>query len=83
MMFGYLLAKAVDLYSLIMLVWVIASWFPNARRYELVRLTGRACEPLLRVARRALPATGGFDFSPVLVLFLLQLLASALRGLAL
>lgn len=81
MTLGYIISRAVDFYSLLMLVWVVTSWFPAARRHEIVRLVGRACEPLLGVARRIIPSTGGIDFSPVLVIFLLQAVANGLRGL--
>jgi len=81
-MLGYILSRVVDLYSLIILFWVITSWFPRLRRREIVRTVGRACEPVLGVARRIIPNTGRLDFSPVLVIVLLQVLASALRRLA-
>lgn len=81
MMLGYLLSRGVDLYSLIILAWVVTSWFPDTRRHEAVRLVGRVCEPVLGVARRIVPSTGRIDFSPVLVIILLQVLSNALRGL--
>lgn len=72
------MARVVDLYSLLMLVWVIASWVPQMQRNALVRQVGRLCEPPLRLVRQVLPATGGIDFSPMVVILLLQLLSRAL-----
>ena len=69
MTLGYILSRAVDLYSLVILAWVVTSWFPAARRHEVVRLLGKVAEPPLRVAGRIVPSTGGIDFSPMLVQF--------------
>ncbi|MFH1184900.1 MAG: YggT family protein [Chloroflexota bacterium] len=81
-MLGYILSRAIDFYSLIILFWVITSWFPRLRRHEIVRTVGRACEPVLGVARRIIPSSGGIDLSPMLVIILLQVLAGVLRRLA-
>jgi uncharacterized protein YggT (Ycf19 family) len=32
------------------------------------------CEPFLRIFRRVLPSFGGFDFSPILAIFTLQVI---------
>ena len=70
-----ILATLVNLYSLVMLVWVVASWVPQLRRHSALRWVERLCEPLLRPVRRVLPVSGGIDFSPMVVLLGLQLLA--------
>ncbi|MCB9556354.1 MAG: YggT family protein [Deltaproteobacteria bacterium] len=75
-----IIARAVDVYSLLMLVWVIASWLPKLRAIWLVRQIGRVCEPPLRWVRRVVPATGGIDFSPMVMLVVLQLVARAILG---
>jgi len=58
----------------------VLSWVqpdPDAvpRRY-LVRLT----EPLYAPVRAILPSSGPFDFSPLVIIVLLQILRSALMG---
>ena len=78
MSIGYMLSRIVDLYSLVILFWVITSWFPQLRRYQLARLAGRIREPALGLARRVIPSTGGVDFSPMLVIFGLQLISNGL-----
>ncbi len=47
----------------------------------LVRFTYQATEPLLAPIRRILPAMGGLDFSPLILLFGLNLLRNILIGL--
>ena len=78
-----MLDRLIDLYSLIILFWVITSWFPRMRRHEFVHLVGRVCEPILGIARRIIPNTGGLDFSPILVIVLLQVVANGLRRMGL
>lgn len=81
MTIGFILAGLVQLYLFAILGWVIASWIPSARRYRAVRMLGRVTEPFLRLFRAVLPPMGGFDFSPVLAILLLQFLANWLRTL--
>ena len=33
------------------------------------------CEPFLRIFRRFIPSLGGFDFSPILAIFTLQIVS--------
>ena len=47
----------------------------------ILRLVYQATEPLLAPIRRLLPATGGVDFSPMILLFGLYFIRSFLYGL--
>ncbi|MFC2042087.1 YggT family protein [Chloroflexota bacterium] len=52
----------------------VLSWFsprPNALTILLVRIT----EPILTPLRRIVPQTGMFDFTPLVAIILLQLIA--------
>jgi len=69
--------SVLTLYLVAILVVVILSWvnpYPN----PLSQLLGRLTQPLLRPARRLLPAGGGIDFSPMLVGVVLVLAQMAL-----
>jgi len=72
------LASLIDLYSLVVLVAVILSWVPLDPRNPLVTITHTLTEPVLAPIRHALPATGGLDLSPMVLLFALQLLKTLL-----
>ena len=72
------LANLIDLYSLVVLVAVILSWVPLDRRNPLVTITHTLTEPVLAPIRNVLPATGGLDLSPMVLLFALQILKSLL-----
>ncbi|MEO8903682.1 MAG: YggT family protein [Polyangiaceae bacterium] len=69
----FLVALALDAYSLVVLLAVICSWVNLAPDHPVVRFTSRLTEPALEPIRRVLPNIGGMDFSPMLLLFLLRL----------
>jgi YggT family protein len=69
-----LLARLIDLYSLIVLVAVILSWTQMDRRNPLAAIVYGLTEPLLAPIRSVLPPMGGLDFSPMLLLVALQIL---------
>ena len=78
-----LLRLTINVYFYAILLRVILSWFmPYGMQHNpagdlLVSLT----EPLMRPARRLIPAVGGLDLSPIVVLVGLQLLQLALAHL--
>lgn len=74
-----ILSYVLQIYSLILLARVLSSWFPNLDpNSPIVRFLHEATEPVLQPIRRALPRTGGFDFSPLIVLVGIQVLHSLL-----
>jgi len=73
-----LIVWLIDLYSLVVLVSVILSWTPMDPRSPVVTLVSSLVEPVLAPIRRVLPVIGGFDFSPMVLLFALQTLKGLL-----
>jgi YggT family protein len=69
-----LIDTLIDLYSLIVLAAVIASWLPVDRRHPLVTMLHRLTEPALAPIRRVLPPLGGLDLSPMVLLVALRFL---------
>jgi YggT family protein len=72
----------INIYSLVLLVAIIASWV-NADPYNpIVRFLRGATEPLLARVRRVLPfvVVGAFDLSPLVVMLALQFLRTFLVG---
>ncbi|MDH5752547.1 MAG: YggT family protein [Deltaproteobacteria bacterium] len=61
------------LYTFLVLARVVLSWVQTDPRNQLVSLVVRLTEPVMAPVRNLMPAMGGFDFSPILVLFLLQI----------
>ena len=85
------IAKVLDMllwfYMWVVIARVVVSWV-NADPYNpIVRAILSVTEPLLYRIRRALPASGGIDFSPLVVfagiLFLQTFLVRSLADLAL
>ncbi len=56
------------------LIQVILSWVAPGTHNPMTSIIYQLSEPVLRPARNMLPAMGGFDLSPILVLIALQLL---------
>ena len=75
-----LLAYLIDLYSLVVLAFVILSWVPVDPRNPVVGVVASLTEPVLAPIRRMLPAMGGLDFSAMILLVVLQVVRSALSS---
>ena len=69
-----ILIKIIDLYSLIVFVAVILSWFQLPYDNPVVQIVNRLTEPLLQPIRSVLPTMGRMDFSPIVLLVGLQML---------
>ncbi len=69
-----LIARLIDLYSLIVLASVVLSWVQLSPEHPLVRITHTLTEPVLAPIRRLLPDVGGLDFSPMVLLVGLRML---------
>ena len=57
---------------------VMISWVDPAGSWRISRILIDMSEPLLGPVRRILPSAAGFDFSPIVVMILLQVLRSSL-----
>lgn len=75
-----LATMTVWVYLVCIFVWVILSWLQSAY-HPISIFLGQLIEPVLRPARRLLPATGGFDVSPMIVTILLVAILIALGDL--
>lgn len=63
---------------LVVLGRVLISWVDRTGSGRIARLLIELSEPILGPIRRVLPTTGGFDWSPLLVMVLLQFLRGLL-----
>jgi len=78
-----LTALVLLFYTGAVLLYVLLSWFGDRGRNPMATLLGELVEPVLRPARLLLPAIGGLDLSPIIVIVLLQTTLLALRQVAL
>lgn len=80
-----ILSSIINLYSLIIFVWAILSWFQNSNRTirEIYRVLDTIVSPYVNLFRRFIKPMGGIDFSPFIALIVLQLIARLLFSLLL
>ena len=70
-----LLCNAVSLFTMMIIVRVVLSWFPSTSGGFIAQVSyfvGRITEPVLSAVRQKLPRTGAIDFSSLIVLLFLQ-----------
>ena len=77
-----LIAQLIQLYVIVIIAGALLSWFPSEPGSGLhqIRLTiARITDPVMMPVRRAVGASfGGIDFSPIIVIIGLQLVAGVL-----
>ncbi|MEX2161935.1 MAG: YggT family protein [Anaerolineales bacterium] len=75
-----LIVIVMNIFSILIVLYVILTYVLTP--YHPVRESlDRIVEPMLAPIRRLLPYTGGLDFSPVVLLLLVQLIGRLLLGL--
>lgn len=79
----YILCQLAYLYSIVIILRAISSFFPispGSPFAPVVSFLYRVTEPVFAPVRRVMPATGPFDFTPLVVLLALQILVPLLLG---
>ena len=72
---GSPLQALINAYSLVVFVRVIISWIQLPPNNPIAHYSRVLTEPLLEPIRKLLPASGGLDFSPLILLVLLRFIA--------
>lgn len=79
-----IVSRILDFYALLILVYVIISWFrPRGLLYDVFHVIGTVVEPYISLFRRFMPSTGAVDFSPLVAILVLQYLIRPLLMLVL
>jgi YggT family protein len=76
---GFILYGFLAIYSLLIVMRVVFSWFMSWMN-PLMRLLIRVTDPILEPFRRLIPPVGFLDISPIVVLFILWFLQTAVAG---
>lgn len=74
-----MLCQLFALYSLVVVLRAVSSWFPigpGSAAAPVVAFLHRITEPVFAPIRSVLPSLGGFDFTPIVVIVGLQVVAS-------
>ncbi|EMB56065.1 YggT family protein [Streptococcus mutans] len=69
-----ILARVVDIYSFLLVIYALLSWFPNAYDTWLGKLLVDIVKPIIKPFRRFDFQFAGLDFKIIVILLLLQLL---------
>jgi YggT family protein len=69
-----LLSEVIRIYSYIVLASVIVSWVAPQSNHPALQLLRSVTEPVFDKVRRVVPAMGGLDLSPMIVLIALHFL---------
>ncbi len=69
-----LLSQVVHIYSLVVLASVIVSWVAPHSQHPAIQFLRSVTEPVFEQVRRVIPAMGGIDLSPMIVLIALHFL---------
>jgi uncharacterized protein YggT (Ycf19 family) len=71
--------KLAQIYSYVIIAYVLLSWVPNARSSFIGELLGKVVEPYLSPFRRLIPPIGGMiDISPIVALIALNFVAEGI-----
>lgn len=76
----YLIVQLANLYTFIIFIYCIFSWFPIPRdgiMADINAFLGKICDPFLDIFRKFIPSIGGaVDISPIVGFVVLQLVVS-------
>ncbi|AIE59577.1 YggT family protein [Bacillus methanolicus] len=67
-----LILKLFEIYSWALIIYILMSWFPNARESAIGQFLARICEPYLEPFRRLIPPIGMIDVSPIVAFLVLK-----------
>lgn len=78
-----ILAQVIEWFSLVVLIRIILSWIPSLMHSALGRILAQIVDPALQPFRKVLPTPYGIDFSPLALIFTLEILRTLLISLVL
>jgi YggT family protein len=71
---AYLIKEIIYVYLFIIFIQIVISWINPGAYNPITIIMYQLSEPILKPARKLIPAAGGFDFSSLVVIIGLQLL---------
>ncbi|MBT2735458.1 YggT family protein [Neobacillus sp. C211] len=73
-----LLQQLIQVYSWALIIYILMSWFPNARESSIGQFLAKVCEPYLEPFRKIIPPLGMMDISPIVGFLVLNFASSGL-----
>lgn len=74
-----ILQDLIYVYTLVLVVYALLSWFPGARDSKFGQIIGRLAYPYLSFFDSILPSLGGISFSVIVGVLVLQLASNGLN----
>lgn len=74
-----ILNTAISFYMYAIIIYILLSWFPNARESSFGRILGQICEPYLEPFRKIIPPIAMIDISPIVAILVLRMANEGLR----
>ncbi|WP_347318216.1 YggT family protein [Rossellomorea sp. RS05] len=74
-----ILSSLLNIYMWALIIYILMSWFPNARETSIGQILARICEPYLEQFRKFIPPLGMIDISPIVAFIVLRLASNGLR----
>tara|TARA_Y100000022_G_scaffold195934_1_gene202225 strand:+ start:2326 stop:2874 length:549 start_codon:yes stop_codon:yes gene_type:complete len=71
---GYLIKDLTNIFFYLIIISAIKSWFNVFVSHPIFSLIDELCEPLYSYVRSVIPPISGIDFSPIAILFILQII---------
>jgi YggT family protein len=76
--FAYIVSRALELYTLLIVVWTFGSWFPQWRYQSWFRLVDSIVAPYVGLFRTLPLQFSGLDFTPLAAIIVIALFKAAL-----
>lgn len=73
-----ILSSLLNIYMWALIIYILMSWFPNARETSIGQILARICEPYLEQFRKFIPPLGMIDISPIVAFIVLRLAGNGL-----
>jgi YggT family protein len=77
------LTRFINIYVILIVVRILLNWFPTVEwMNQVAGFLSPITDPYLNIFRSFIPPIGGLDLSPLLAIFVLQLIADLFVGIA-
>ena len=70
---GWVMLKVLNVYFILVIVSALMSWLPALQQHPIADIVTAIVQPGLRAIQARIPVIAGFDFSPVVILLMIQL----------
>ncbi|MGD7043608.1 YggT family protein [Jeotgalibacillus proteolyticus] len=78
----YIIGLLMTFYSYALIIYILLSWFPNAKESSFGQTLARICEPYLEPFRKIIPPLGMIDISPLVAILVLNIARNGLQTLS-